>query len=98
MAWDAILHGAKGILYWGSYMVNSKSLFWKSILGVTKEIAALEPFLLGNELKEKIKTLGMNPLFVPSLYFKVDELPKLGTGKADFKGSKTLALTLDKNV
>ena len=55
MAWDAILHGAKGILYWGSYMVSSKSLFWNSILGVTKEIAALEPFLLENELKEKIE-------------------------------------------
>ena len=55
MAWDAILHGAKGILYWGSYMVDSKSLFWNSILGVTKEIAALEPFLLENELKEKIE-------------------------------------------
>ena len=56
MAWDAILHGAKGILYWGSYMVDSKSLFWNSILGVTKEIATLEPFLLAPELKDKIET------------------------------------------
>jgi hypothetical protein len=55
MAWDAILHGAKGILYWGSYKVSSKSLFWDSILGVTKEIAALESFLIGNELKDTIK-------------------------------------------
>ena len=55
MAWDAILHGAKGVLYWGSYKVSSKSLFWNSILGVTKEIAALEPFLLEKELKEKIE-------------------------------------------
>ncbi len=55
MAWNAILHDAKGILYWGSHMVSSKSLFWDAILGVTKEIAALEPFLLGNELKEMIK-------------------------------------------
>ena len=55
MAWDAILHGAKGILYWGSYMVDSKSLFLNSILGVTKEISALEPFLLEKELKDKIK-------------------------------------------
>jgi len=43
------------------------------------------------ELKEKIKSLEMNPLFVPSEYFKVEELPKLGTGKADFKGAKILA-------
>ncbi len=52
MAWDAILHGAKGILYWGYKVL--KSLFWTSILGVTKEIAALEPFLIGNELKDRI--------------------------------------------
>ncbi len=46
------------------------------------------------ELKEKIKALEMNPLFVPSNYFKVDEVPKLGTGKADFKGAKKMALEL----
>ena len=55
MAWDAILHGAKGILYWGSFKVSSKSLFWHSILGVTREISALEPFLIEKDLKHKIK-------------------------------------------
>ncbi|MBU1668577.1 acyl-[ACP]--phospholipid O-acyltransferase [bacterium] len=45
-------------------------------------------------LKEEIKTLEMNPLFVPSAYYKVDEVPKLGTGKADFKGAKSLAMEL----
>jgi len=47
-----------------------------------------------DELKEQIKGLEMNPLFVPSSYFKVEEVPKLGTGKADFKGAKRLALEL----
>lgn len=45
-------------------------------------------------LKEKIKSLGLNPLFIPSTYYKVDALPKLGTGKTDFKGLKKLALSL----
>jgi acyl-[acyl-carrier-protein]-phospholipid O-acyltransferase/long-chain-fatty-acid--[acyl-carrier-protein] ligase len=45
-------------------------------------------------LKAEIKGLGMNPLYVPSSYFKVDEVPKLGTGKADFKGAKKMALEL----
>jgi acyl-[acyl-carrier-protein]-phospholipid O-acyltransferase/long-chain-fatty-acid--[acyl-carrier-protein] ligase len=45
-----------------------------------------------DELKREIKELDINPLFVPSDYFKVDEIPKLGTGKADFKGAKRLAL------
>ena len=47
-----------------------------------------------NKLKEEIKELGLNPLFVPSNYFKVDAVPKLGTGKADFKGAKKMALEL----
>ncbi len=48
------------------------------------------------ELKAKIKALEMNPLFVPSSYFKVDEIPKLGSGKSDFNGTKKLALELYK--
>ena len=55
MAWDAMLHGATGILYWGSYKVSPNSLFWKTIMGVTKEISSLESFLISDELKEKIK-------------------------------------------
>jgi len=46
-------------------------------------------------LKEKIKKLELNPLYIPSSYYKVEKLPKLGTGKADFKGMKNLALSLE---
>ena len=56
-----------------------------------KLILLLEGDMELDMLKEKIKSLEMNPLFVPSEYFKVEELPKLGTGKADFKGVKKLA-------
>ena len=55
MSWNAILHGAKGIPYWGSYKVSSKSLFLEFNLGVMKEITVLEPFILEKELKDKIK-------------------------------------------
>jgi acyl-[acyl-carrier-protein]-phospholipid O-acyltransferase/long-chain-fatty-acid--[acyl-carrier-protein] ligase len=47
-----------------------------------------------DELKKEIRVLKINPLFIPSSYFKVEEIPKLGTGKADFKGAKRLALKL----
>jgi len=50
-----------------------------------------------NNLKEEIRTLGMNPLFIPTNYFKVDTVPKLGTGKSDFKGAKNMALELCNN-
>jgi len=59
-----------------------------------KLVLLLEGEMEIDALKEQIKTLEMNALFVPSEYYKVDELPKLGTGKADFKGAKKLALLL----
>ena len=46
------------------------------------------------KLKKSILKLGLNPLFVPSTYHKVDEVPKLGSGKVDFKGLKKLAQSL----
>lgn len=46
------------------------------------------------ELMAQIGTLGLNPLYVPSKAYKVDALPVLGTGKADFKGAKKLAQEL----
>jgi hypothetical protein len=46
MAWDAIVHGARGILYWGSEFVDDGD-FLPSIHAVTAELAALQPFLVG---------------------------------------------------
>ncbi len=47
-----------------------------------------------DDVMHAIGTLGMNPLFVPAKAYKVDEIPVLGTGKADFKGAKKLAQEL----
>ena len=59
-----------------------------------KLVLLLEGDMELDTLKEKVKFIEMNALFVPSEYYKVEELPKLGTGKADFKGAKKLALLL----
>ncbi len=59
-----------------------------------KLVLLLEGEMTLETLKAEIKTLEMNPLFVPSEYYKVEALPKLGTGKADFKGAKKLAQEL----
>jgi len=45
MAYDAIVHGARGILYWGSHYLKS-SEFRQSIYAVTSELAALQEFLV----------------------------------------------------
>jgi len=61
-----------------------------------KIVLLLEGKLEIEELKAKLKELGLNTLFIPSEYYKVKELPKLGSGKADFKGAKKVALELSK--
>ncbi len=45
MAYASILHGAKGVLYWGSDHTTSQPLR-KSIYALTAELAALQPFLV----------------------------------------------------
>lgn len=42
-------------------------------------------------LKEKIISSFDNKLMIPSVIKRVDEIPKLGTGKRDFKAAKELA-------
>lgn len=51
------------------------------------ELSAVKAAMLENEC---------NGLMIPSKWFKVDELPKLGTGKADFSKSRVLAMELIK--
>ena len=59
-----------------------------------KIVALLEGEIDIDEFKAKIKELNLNPLFIPSLYFKVEDIPKLGSGKTDLKALKKLALKL----
>jgi acyl-[acyl-carrier-protein]-phospholipid O-acyltransferase/long-chain-fatty-acid--[acyl-carrier-protein] ligase len=43
------------------------------------------------ELRDRVKSSSIIPIMRPSRYIKLDELPKLGSGKIDFKGAKRLA-------
>jgi hypothetical protein len=49
MAWAALAHGAKGILYWGTEFVPKDSPFRQSLLALTSELAALQPFLVAED-------------------------------------------------
>ncbi len=44
--------------------------------------------------EDQVKASEMIPLMMPSSYLKVDELPLLGSGKADFKGAKKMAVEI----
>jgi len=47
-----------------------------------------------SEIEKKIKESDILVLMKPSKIFEVEEIPKLGTGKSDFKGAKRLAVEL----
>ncbi len=45
-----------------------------------------------DQLKSLIEQSGLNPLMRPAALIKVDAIPKLGSGKSDFKHAKQIAL------
>ena len=51
MAYASLTHGAKAILYWGSAYVPHDEPFRASILAMTSELSALQPFLVATEDK-----------------------------------------------
>lgn len=46
------------------------------------------------ELSRNIRKSGIPPLMIPGSVFKVDSIPKLGSGKWDFTNMKKLAIEL----
>jgi hypothetical protein len=51
MAYDAVIRGANGILYWGLEYVPWPSDFWKDLTRVTKELSAMTPVILSPSLR-----------------------------------------------
>jgi hypothetical protein len=51
MAYASLTHGARAILYWGSAYVPPDEPFRASILAMTSELSALQPFLVAPEDK-----------------------------------------------
>ena len=50
MAWQSIIHGVSGLLYWGLYSLPPDSGLWDDLQSVTREIASLEAALGGAPL------------------------------------------------
>ncbi len=46
------------------------------------------------DIRQKMVKAGVNPLMIPAQVVAVDELPKLGSGKVDYKGLKQVASQL----
>jgi len=45
MAYDAIVRGARGLLYWGTAYIEKDSELWKDLLKLVRELADLQPVL-----------------------------------------------------
>jgi hypothetical protein len=52
MAYDAILHGATGIIYWGARYEDQESDIWNSLRRMAGELAELVPVLVAEERVE----------------------------------------------
>ncbi|MDP4285167.1 MAG: hypothetical protein Q8891_12135 [Bacteroidota bacterium] len=55
MAWDAIVHGATGIIYWGTDFTPQPSEFMDNLNRVTKELASLKNVLASKNESLSIK-------------------------------------------
>ncbi len=55
MAYNAIVHGANGILYWGTNYTPQPSQFMDDLNGVTKELAELQSVLASKTIELNIK-------------------------------------------
>lgn len=49
MVFDAIVHGASGILYWGANYIEEDSEFWREIGTVNRQVQSLAPVLAEGE-------------------------------------------------
>jgi len=61
MAYDAILHGATGIIYWGASYEDQESDIWDSLRQIAGELSELMPVLVAEEHVE----VGVEPADAP---------------------------------
>ncbi len=79
MAYDAIARGARGILYWGTHVIEKDSQCWKGILRVVRELTESQPLLTAPDASVSpvvdARIMGIFPL---SLNDNILSLPVLG--------------------
>ncbi len=82
MAYDAIVNGARGILYWGTSYVEKDSEFWYDLMKVAKELDELQPILSAPDAKLDLdvsyaETMSSLDLGVKILAKETDDKPWL---------------------
>ncbi|MCL4216951.1 MAG: hypothetical protein KJ052_08105, partial [Candidatus Hydrogenedentes bacterium] len=64
MAYETLVHGGEGILYWGSHYLTSDAMR-EAVYAVTSELAALQPFLIAGEQEKAQAVLVEEPSIEP---------------------------------
>ena len=64
MAYGAIAHGSRAVLYWGANLIDDPA-FRQSLYALTSELAALQPFLTGIEFPN-VEAKVIRDLFEPT--------------------------------
>jgi len=67
MAYDAIVHGANAILYWGTHYIEKDSTLWQDLMRTAREIRALEPAIVGE------RPVRMPRAFADETYGSIDD-------------------------
>lgn len=57
MAYDAIVNGARGILYWGTAYIDKKDPFWTDLLALVTELSAQQPVLSAPDASLDVKVM-----------------------------------------
>jgi hypothetical protein len=82
MAYDAVVHGARGILYWGTSYIEKDSEMWEDLLRVAKEMSDLQPVLSAPDADLAV-SVEIGPTWA-SVEQAVEVLPKRVKGKTWF--------------
>ena len=57
MAYDAIVHGARGILYWGTAYTKRDGTLWGDLLKLVRELADLQRVLSAPDARREFSRL-----------------------------------------
>jgi hypothetical protein len=61
MAYQSIVHGANGVLYWGTHYTQKPSQFWSELRSLVSEMAALQDVLASESLTGKAAASVVQP-------------------------------------
>jgi len=52
MAYDAVIHGATGVIYWGLWYTGGRGAVWRAVSRVAEELHGMEGILVWDEARE----------------------------------------------